>query len=291
MRLPGRSRAPISISVWNTDSSGNYISDYRRRVGNQHCVGIARDQFPSGLERRRGDRCSGTVIEAIGSTSLVEVGNHFFLDSISSGTGPSLKYAGADFVAGQFGDWTPIGAEQTASGYEVAWKIRRCRSVFGLDHRQQRQLHLEYCRYVGQLTSTLESFEPSFHQDLNGDGVIGAGTSAKSAMTLNSGASTDSPSMPNLFASDTFKFAGLGPNETHAGLISGSPNAIPTLIASAVHAAMEMGLDSVTTLEQHLKEASIHPAVDPLGVGAADNHGGVVTIPINVPHHPHDFHI
>ena len=26
-------------------------------------------------------------------------------------------------VAGQFGAWTPIGAEQTASGYEVAWKV------------------------------------------------------------------------------------------------------------------------------------------------------------------------
>ena len=63
------------------------------------------------------------MIEAIGSTSLVEVGNNFFLDSISSGSGPSLKYGGADVVAGQFGAWTPIGAEQTASGYEVAWKV------------------------------------------------------------------------------------------------------------------------------------------------------------------------
>ena len=27
------------------------------------------------------------------------------------------------YVAGQFGAWAPIGAEQTASGYEVAWKI------------------------------------------------------------------------------------------------------------------------------------------------------------------------
>ena len=36
-----------------------------------------------------------TVIESVGSTSLVQVGNNFFLDSISSGTGPELKYAGA----------------------------------------------------------------------------------------------------------------------------------------------------------------------------------------------------
>ena len=38
-------------------------------------------------------------------------------------SGPSLKFGGADYVAGQFGAWAPIGAEQTASGYEVAWKI------------------------------------------------------------------------------------------------------------------------------------------------------------------------
>src|ERR1019366_2653489 len=63
-----------------------------------------------------------TVIESFGSTSLVEVGNNFFLDN-SSGSGPELKYAGTNVVPGEFGAWTPIGAEQTASGYEVAWKI------------------------------------------------------------------------------------------------------------------------------------------------------------------------
>ena len=62
------------------------------------------------------------MIEANGSTRLTEVGDHFFLYD-GSGSGPSLKYAGADYVAGQLGAWTPIGAEQTATGYEVAWKV------------------------------------------------------------------------------------------------------------------------------------------------------------------------
>ena len=35
---------------------------------------------------------------------------------------PSLKFGGTDFVTGYFGAWAPIGAEKTASGYEVAWK-------------------------------------------------------------------------------------------------------------------------------------------------------------------------
>ena len=35
------------------------------------------------------------TIEGFGSTSLVQVGSNFFLNNISSGTGPELKYSGA----------------------------------------------------------------------------------------------------------------------------------------------------------------------------------------------------
>ncbi len=63
------------------------------------------------------------VIESFGSTSLVQVGANYDLDSIGSGTGPELKYGGAAVTAGEFGGHVPIGAEQTATGYDVAWKI------------------------------------------------------------------------------------------------------------------------------------------------------------------------
>src|SRR5262249_30769624 len=62
-----------------------------------------------------------TVIESAGVTHLTNVAGHYFLYD-NSNNGPSLKYGGADYVAGQFGTWSPIGAEKTASGYEVAWK-------------------------------------------------------------------------------------------------------------------------------------------------------------------------
>src|SRR6185295_15945824 len=62
-----------------------------------------------------------TVIETQGATDLTQAGGHYLLYN-SVGSGPSLKYAGADYVAGQFGTWAPIGAEKTATGYEVAWK-------------------------------------------------------------------------------------------------------------------------------------------------------------------------
>ena len=69
---------------------------------------------------------SATVIEGFGSTSLVEGGSNYFLQP-TGGSAVELSYAGAPVVAGQFdqfgGHWVPIGAEQTASGYEVAWKM------------------------------------------------------------------------------------------------------------------------------------------------------------------------
>ena len=55
--------------------------------------------------------------------NLVEVGTNFYLDSIGSGSGPELKYAGTAVVVGQFGAWAPISVEQTTTGYEVAWKM------------------------------------------------------------------------------------------------------------------------------------------------------------------------
>ena len=54
------------------------------------------------------------VIESHGSTSLLESGSNYYLDSISSGTGPELQYQGGPVTAGQFGSIAPIGAEQTA---------------------------------------------------------------------------------------------------------------------------------------------------------------------------------
>ena len=100
------------------------------------------------------------------------VSNHFFLDDISTGLGPSLKYGGTDVVAGQFGGWTPIGAEQTASGYQVAWKVPGADqySVWTTDSNGN---FISFSAALSGSSSTLQSFETSFHQDLNGDGAIG----------------------------------------------------------------------------------------------------------------------
>ena len=73
--------------------------------------------------------------------SLLAAGGNYFLQP-NGGPAVELSYNGAPVVAGEFaqyGDWSPIAAAQTASGYEVAWEIHGRRPVSDLVDRQQRQ--------------------------------------------------------------------------------------------------------------------------------------------------------
>ena len=50
--------------------------------------------------------------------------NQFELNPAGGGTGPFLEINGSPVMAGQFPlGWAPVGAVQTASGYEVAWSV------------------------------------------------------------------------------------------------------------------------------------------------------------------------
>src|SRR5204863_348643 len=90
-----------------------------------------------------------------------------------SSLGPSLKYAGADFVDGQFAAWTPIAAEQTATGYEVAWKAAGA-DLYGIWYTDSNGNYVSSpAGGLSGASTTLQSFETSFQQDLNHDGVIG----------------------------------------------------------------------------------------------------------------------
>jgi hypothetical protein len=128
------------------------------------------------------------VIEALGSTSLAKVGNNFYLDSISSGTGPELKSAGMAVDATQTNGWAPIGAEQTATGYEVAWKLTGSDqyTVWATDSSGNYTSSL--LGVVSGSSTGLESLETSFHQDLNGDGTVGIPSASGSATLQSAGA-------------------------------------------------------------------------------------------------------
>jgi serralysin len=192
-------------SVWATDSSGNYTSNLvMPGSGTSLSLETIETSFHQDLN---GDGVIGvpvTAIEAFGSSKLVEVGNNFYLDSISTGTGPSLKYGGAAVVAGQFGGYAPIGVEQTPTGYEVAWKAAGVDqySVWATDSNGNYTSNLVM---PGSGTSlSLETIETSFHQDLNGDGVIGV--AAAQAPSGASSASASQAASVMIASNDTFVF-------------------------------------------------------------------------------------
>ena len=92
------------------------------------------------------------------------------MDPVAGGTGPEVSYHGAPITAGEFGAFTPIGAEATASGFEVAWKDGSQYYIWQTDSSGN---YVSDSGALAGTSSTLENAETSFHQDLNGDGVIG----------------------------------------------------------------------------------------------------------------------
>ncbi|MGY4622980.1 NF038122 family metalloprotease [Bradyrhizobium sp. USDA 4486] len=166
------------FTIWNTDSLGNYLSNPTGIVlGTSSTLESLETSFHQDLN---GDgviglpTATGTVIEAFGSASLVQVGNNYYLNPTAGGSGPELMYQGSAVASGQFSPWSLIGAEQTSTGYEIAFEQPGTNyfTIWNTDSAGN---------YLGNPTgivlgtsSALENFEPSFHQDLNGDGVIGA---------------------------------------------------------------------------------------------------------------------
>jgi hypothetical protein len=140
--------------------------------------------------------------------NLTRVGDNYFLFD-SSGTGPSLKYEGANLsVASDFTWYGPIAAVRTATGYDVALKAygKSQYMIASVDTNGNWTTNLT--PIVSGTSSTLQSFESIFHADLNGDGVIvlsGSGTKISSgSLVVGSGATVEIPSA----YSGTVSFAG-----------------------------------------------------------------------------------
>src|SRR5439155_1067754 len=106
--------------------------------------------------------------------ALDQIANYYVLDPVGGGTGPQLKYGGSFVTVGQYAGWTFIGAEQTASGYEVALKATGADqyTVWNTDSNGN-VISNGVGGIVSGSSSALQGIEASFHQDLNGDGTIG----------------------------------------------------------------------------------------------------------------------
>ncbi|WP_050043726.1 hypothetical protein [Bradyrhizobium sp. LTSPM299] len=170
-------------TVWATDANGNDTVKLVDSVsGSSAALETQETTFHQDLN---GDGVIGipsTTIESQGSTSLVQSANVYDLDPVAGGTGPTLKYQGSAITVGEFPGWSPIGAEATSTGYDAAWKLAGADeyTVWATDTNGNDTVKL--VDSVPGSSTALEALETSFHQDLNGDGVIGA------AATINSGA-------------------------------------------------------------------------------------------------------
>ena len=165
-----------NYTVWNTDGAGNYRSQSAVIAGNSAAFAALEASFQQDINHD-GSIAPSTAVEAAGSTILERVGNAYYLDAAGGLSGPLLSYNGAPVTAGQFGAWTPIGAEWTGNGYPIAWKMGGVDqyTVWNVDSSGN------YVSQTAQMfgsSSGLEVYEPTLQQDINGDGRIGVPPSA-----------------------------------------------------------------------------------------------------------------
>ncbi len=118
-----------------------------------------------------------TTIESSGTTSLLASGNTYLLQ-VGSGGAVQLSYGGQPVMPGEFGALTPIAAQQTASGFEVAWRTPGT-DVYQVWNTDSAGNYLSApLNNVSGTAPALVSMETSFNHDLNNDGVIGAPSSS-----------------------------------------------------------------------------------------------------------------
>ena len=108
--------------VWILDGSGNSVSQSAVLYAASTELQVLEPGFNQDLNGI-GGITPRTVIESAGSTTLAKIANTFVVSPTTSALGQQLKMSGAPVTVGQFGNYTPIGAEQAADGtYQIAWK-------------------------------------------------------------------------------------------------------------------------------------------------------------------------
>ena len=84
-----------------------------------------------------------------------------------------MKYVGTPWTAGEWGQWTPIGTEATATGYEVAFNLAGTNEYTVWNTDANGNLTSNPIGTVTGSSLTLQALETSFQQDLNHNGTVG----------------------------------------------------------------------------------------------------------------------
>jgi hypothetical protein len=163
-------------AVSSVDSNGNYINDIFTGVAANSTI---LEQYETTFNQDlNGDGTVGIptiVIHDDGTTSLVQVGTNYFLNAVSGGTRPELKYNGTPLYSGEFGSWALIGAVHVFGGYDIAWKFPT--EVYAVSSVDSNGNYInDIFSGVAANSTVLEQYETTFNQDLNGDGTIGIPT-------------------------------------------------------------------------------------------------------------------
>ena len=121
---------------------------------------------------------SATLIESSGTTSLLASREHLSHPGRNGDGAVQLTYGGQPVTAGEFGGLTPIAAQQTASGFEVAWRTPGADQYQVWNTDSAGNYLSAPLSNVSGTDPALVSMETSFNHDLNNDGVIGAPSSS-----------------------------------------------------------------------------------------------------------------
>jgi len=126
------------------------------------------------------------IIESSGTTTLLTDGTYYYLQ-IGNGAAVELSYGGAPVTVGEYGAWTPIAAQQTATGYEVALEEVGANQYGVWDTDSSGNYVSASLSNVSGTSAALESIEASFNDDLNGDGIIGVPLPSNATVIESSG--------------------------------------------------------------------------------------------------------
>ncbi|MGJ4940716.1 beta strand repeat-containing protein [Bradyrhizobium sp. HKCCYLS1011] len=169
--------------IWNVDSSGNYVKDLINGASATNAVFESYETtFHQDLNGDGTIGLAGTNIETSGATSLLQVGSNYFMVPAGGNSGPELMYQRSPVYAGEFGAWAPVGAEAVSGGYDVAWKNSSTGQYIVWNVDGSGNYVKDLLNGASATNPVLESYEVTFHQDLNGDGTIGlAGTNIETS--------------------------------------------------------------------------------------------------------------
>lgn len=167
-----------NFAVWSMDQDGNYVGAiYGPGPGGNPVLMILESTLQYDIN---GDGSIGipaaaaipSPIQTNFGTTLATI-NYVYYVLDSTGNGPALKYNSTSIMVDSFGNWIPIGAIKTSSGYDVAWAFpgQDNFTVWSMDGNGN-YVQALYGPGPGS-SSVLSNFELMFNQDLNGDGYVG----------------------------------------------------------------------------------------------------------------------